>query len=79
MLLATTAAFLASTLAKPKMNVLFLAADDLRVQLGVDRVPGTPEMHTPNFDALIGDSLFLRRAQVQQAVCTPLPTSGPYA
>ena len=68
-------ALIAGTPAKPKMNVLFLAADDLRIQLGVDRVPGTPEMHTPNFDTIIGDSLFLRQAQVQQAVCSPTRTS----
>ena len=44
-----------------RKNVLFLAADDLRVQLGVDRVPGTHSMSTPNMDALISKSLFLRK------------------
>ena len=58
-----------------KINVLFLAVDDLRVQLGVDRVPGTPAMSTPNIDSLVGKSLFLRKAQVQQAVCSPTRTS----
>jgi len=58
-----------------KKNVLFLAVDDLRIQLGVDRVPGTPIMRTPNLDNLINQSLFLRKAQVQQAVCSPTRTS----
>ena len=58
-----------------RMNVLFLAVDDLRVQLGVDHVPGTPNMSTPNIDALVAKSLFLRKAQVQQAVCSPTRTS----
>ena len=44
-------------------------------QLGVDRVPGTHEMATPHMDTLIGESLFLRKAQVQQAVCSPTRTS----
>ena len=66
---------LVSAQAAPRKNVLFLAADDFRIQLGVDRVPGTPEMSTPHMDALIGKSLFLRKAQVQQAVCSPTRTS----
>ena len=58
-----------------RSNVLFLAADDLRVQLGVDHVPGTHKMSTPNMDALISKSLFMRKAQVQQAVCSPTRAS----
>ena len=58
-----------------RMNVLFFAVDDLRIQLGTDRVPGTPNMSTPNIDALVSKSLFLRKAQVQQAVCSPTRTS----
>lgn len=57
------------------MNVLFFAVDDLRVQLGADHVPGTPNMSTPNIDNLINKSLFLKKAQVQQAVCSPTRTS----
>jgi len=66
---------LPSSLAASKLNVLFLAADDMRVQLGADRVPGTPPMVTPHMDALIDRSLFLRKAQCQQAVCSPTRTS----
>ena len=46
-----------------KSNVLFLAADDMRVQLGALRVPGTAPMSTPNLDELIGRSLFLTRVR----------------
>jgi len=58
-----------------RMNVLFLASDDMRIQLGASRVSGTHRMSTPHIDALIQKSLFLRRAQVQQAVCSPTRTS----
>ena len=58
-----------------RMNVLFLAADDMRMQLGNDRVPGTHAMYTPHLDGLANRSLFLRKAQVQQAVCSPTRTS----
>ena len=58
-----------------RQNVLFLAADDMRIALGVDRVPGTHTMSTPNLDAIISKSLFLRKAHVQQAVCSPTRTS----
>jgi hypothetical protein len=61
--------------ATARMNVLFLASDDMRMQLGVDRVPGTHTMSTPNIDAIVKKSLFLRKAQVQQAVCSPTRTS----
>ena len=63
-----------------KMNVLFLVADDLRPQLGVysgSFAPSSvhPPMHTPALDALAGKSLLLKRAYVQQAVCSPSRTS----
>eukprot|EP01052_Picozoa_sp_SAG31_P061403 SAG31_NODE_20486_length_573_cov_0.763713_1_plen_84_part_01 len=64
-----------------KMNVLFLAVDDLRYQLGTsgpgDVGPGCPltegggctKMHTPAIDALAAQSLFLDKNYVQQAIC----------
>ena len=63
-----------------KKNVLFLVADDLRPQLGVysgSSAPSSvhPPMHTPALDALAGKSLLLKRAYVQQAVCSPSRTS----
>jgi len=64
---------------KPK-NVLFLASDDMRPELscyaGADfPSPVHPPMHTPNLDALARRSLLLKRAYVQQAVCSPSRTS----
>ncbi|KAK3099006.1 hypothetical protein FSP39_025192 [Pinctada imbricata] len=63
-----------------RKNVLFLVADDMRPELGCyygDDFPSKihPEMHTPNLDALAGKSLLLKRAYVQQAVCSPSRTS----
>ena len=37
--------------------------------------PVHPKMHTPNLDALANQSLLLKRAYVQQAVCSPSRTS----
>ena len=63
-----------------KMNVLFLAADDLRPQLGCYYgsdfpSPVHPPMYTPNLDKLASRSLLLKRSYVQQAVCSPSRTS----
>jgi len=49
-------------------NVLFIAVDDLRPQLGCY---GTPLMRTPNIDALAGQGTLFRRAYCQQAICNP--------
>lgn len=62
------------------MNVLLFVADDMRPQLGAYHgssfpSPVHPPMHTPNIDALANRSLFLRRAYVQQAVCSPSRSS----
>ena len=54
-------------------NVLFFASDDMRPEIGVYN-PGHP-MHTPNLDKLASKSLLLKRAYVQQAVCSPSRTS----
>ncbi|KAK3097190.1 hypothetical protein FSP39_007306 [Pinctada imbricata] len=63
-----------------RKNVLFLVADDMRPELGCyygDDFPSKihPLMHTPNIDALARRSLLLKRAYVQQAVCSPSRTS----
>ena len=63
-----------------RKNVLFLMADDLRVQLGSYEgsyfaSPEHPKMHTPNLDRLASKSMLLKRAYVQQAVCSPSRTS----
>ncbi len=70
------------SVAKPsgRKNVLFLVADDLRPEIGA-YIEGDattqcyPKMHTPNLDNLARHSLVLRRAYVQQALCTPSRTS----
>jgi len=49
-------------------NVLFLAVDDLRPELGCY---GSPIAVTPHIDALARDGLLFTRAYCQQAICRP--------
>jgi iduronate 2-sulfatase len=63
-----------------KLNVLFLVSDDMRPEIGAysggdSPSPVHPKMHTPSLDALAADSLLLKQAYVQQAVCSPSRTS----
>ena len=63
-----------------RKNVLFLVADDMRVQLGAYEgkyfsSSVHPPMYTPNLDKLASKSLLLKRAYVQQALCSPFRTS----
>lgn len=51
-----------------KMNVLLIAVDDLRPQLGCY---GAAQMKTPNIDALAASGTLFNRAYCQQAVCSP--------
>jgi arylsulfatase A-like enzyme len=58
---------------KPGYNVLFVAVDDLRPQLGCY---GDPLAKTPNLDRWVGDrGTVFNRAYCQQAVCSPSRTS----
>lgn len=71
---------LAAAGSSTRKNVLFLISDDLRPQLGAYNGPDFPstvhpQMHTPNLDALASRSLLLKRAYVQQALCSPSRTS----
>ncbi|XP_046381443.2 iduronate 2-sulfatase-like [Haliotis rufescens] len=63
-----------------RKNVLFLVADDMRPDLDVYQGRDSPspvreKVHAPNLNSLAGKSLLLRRAYVQQSVCSPSRTS----
>lgn len=57
-----------ATLATDRPNILFIAVDDLRVDLGCY---ASPDVKTPNIDRLAERSLLFRRAYCQQALCNP--------
>jgi len=53
---------------KAKPNILFIAIDDLRPELGCY---GSDIAITPNLDAIAADGLLFERAYCQQAICSP--------
>jgi arylsulfatase A-like enzyme len=57
---------------RPKLNVLFVAVDDLKPALGCT---GDPLARTPNLDRLAARGVVFNRAYCQQAVCSPSRSS----
>lgn len=53
---------------RPRMNVLMIAVDDLRPELGCY---GASHMRTPHLDKLASQGMLFTRAYCQQAVCSP--------
>jgi len=51
-----------------KMNVLFIAVDDLRNELNCY---GAQQIHSPNFDRLASEGMIFNNAYCMQAVCAP--------
>ena len=60
--------FMAIAKAADKPNILFIAVDDLRPELGCY---GSPIAVTPHLDKLAGEGLLFSRAYCQQAICRP--------
>jgi iduronate 2-sulfatase len=65
-------AALASAQAPKRPNILFLAVDDLRPELGCYGFSG---VKSPNIDRLAKQGVLFTRAYCQQAVCSPSRTS----
>lgn len=55
-----------------RLNVLFIAVDDLRPQLACY---GRQQIHSPNIDRLAESGFLFERAYCQQAVCAPTRAS----
>lgn len=65
-------ALILTACAQAKLNVLFIAVDDLRTELACY---GAGHIKSPNLDRLAGAGLLFNRAYCQQAVCSPSRTS----
>jgi iduronate 2-sulfatase len=72
LLLAPLASLPAADAPTPKPNVLFIAVDDLRPEMGCY---GNTVVKTPNLDRLAARGMVFNRAYCQQAVCSPSRSS----
>lgn len=70
--LAMLPATLVSITAEERMNVLFIASDDMRPELGCY---GASQVHSPHLDRLAARGTTFLRAYCQQAVCSPSRSS----
>lgn len=61
-----------NSIAARRKNVLFIAVDDLRPELGCY---GHPMVKSPNIDALAQSGILFERTYCQQAVCAPTRAS----
>jgi iduronate 2-sulfatase len=61
-----------SSIAARKKNILFIAVDDLRPELGCY---GHPIVQSPNIDRLASEGILFERTYCQQAVCGPTRAS----
>ena len=59
---------LASSAQQKKMNVLFIASDDMSYDLNTF---GNPDVHTPNFDRLAERGVVFKNAYCQAPLCGP--------
>ena len=71
-ILCATVVHAAETPGTRRPNILFIAIDDLRPELGCY---GNEYIKSPNIDKLASQGLLLNRAYCQQAVCSPSRTS----
>ena len=67
-ILALLVLMLATAASAKQKNVLFIAVDDLRIELGCY---GAGHMKTPNIDRLAKGGLLFEQAYCQQAICAP--------
>ncbi len=63
-----TLPFCLAVAAEARPNVLFIASDDMRPQLGCY---GDPTAKSPNIDRLAARGMVFLRSYVQQALCSP--------
>lgn len=68
LVLAATPSIPSSAADSPRPNILFIAVDDMRPELGCF---GNKDIKSPNIDALAKSGVLFTRAYCQQAVCNP--------